>query len=113
MATEKPKEPVEFRFDYSKFDSKQLTVEKLDKAFESFMAPATSTVGQVVLIIKLVAFSLYAWTRRGLVNDQMLIEKQEYERKRTESQLGDLAEDDLDQLRSSAPEQEAISRGDA
>lgn len=92
MATEKE----EFRFDYKRFEPKGITVEKLDQAFESFMAPTVTLWSQIILLIKIVAFSLYLWTRRGLVNNEMLIEKQEYERKRNQSQRGDLEEDDLD-----------------
>ena len=86
----------EFRFDYKRYEPKGLTVEKLDTAFESFLAPATTLFAQIFILIKLTAFALYLWTRRGLVNDQMFIEKQEYERKRVQSQRGDIAQDDLD-----------------
>lgn len=89
-------EKNEFRFDYKRFEPKVITVEKLDQAFESFLAPTTTLWAQIILLVKIVMFSLYLWTRRGLVNNEMLIEKQEYERQRNQSQRTDIEEDDLD-----------------
>lgn len=93
MATEKP---ADFRFDYKKRQSKHLTIEKLDAAFDSFAAPATNTLSQIMWAIRLTAFAAYCWTRWRLIDEEMLIEKQEYEMRRTQSNSGDLTQDDLD-----------------
>lgn len=92
----------DFRFDYKKYESKQLTIEKLDHAFESIMAPAATSFGQIMALVKMGVFALYLWSRMKLINEQELIEKQKYERERGQSQRRDIEEDDLDQLRSKA-----------
>lgn len=95
MNTEKKQD---FRFDYKKYESKQLTVQKLDQYFEAMLAPAASSFGQIMALVKMGVFALYLWSRMKLINEQELIQKQEYERERTQGQRGDIEEDDLDQL---------------
>lgn len=51
---------------------------------------------QAVVMVKLVAFALYLWVRKGLIEDDYQREKQKYEISRNQSQRGDLAKDDLD-----------------
>jgi hypothetical protein len=92
MSENKP----DFRFDYKKYESKQLTVEKLDKIFESIVAENPSTFGLIVSLFKMGVFALYLWTRMRLINEKRIIQKQEYERERGSSQRGDIAQDDLD-----------------
>lgn len=97
MATENNSSQPDFRFDYKKYETKTLTVEKLDQIFDNFNSPSTSLFSQIIIIVKLAAFSLYLWTRRSLIHEQELIQKQEYEVSRSGSQRGDIEEDNLDQ----------------
>ena len=86
----------DFRFDYKKYESKHLTVEKLDDAFSAIVVQTPTIWDQVVMLIKLTVFGVYLWCRYKLISEKVLIEKQEYERKRGQTQVGDIGQDDLD-----------------
>ena len=86
----------DFRFNYQKYGENKLTVAKLDQHFEAILQPGSGVVHLVSTVIKMIAFSLYLWTRKGLIEDDYQREKQAYEQTRNQSQRGDLAKDDLD-----------------
>lgn len=86
----------EFTYNYQKHGENKLTVDQLDEHFKAVMTPGTTMFSQAVVMVKLVAFALYLWVRKGLIEDDYQREKQKYEISRNQSQRGDLAKDDLD-----------------
>lgn len=93
---------ADFRFDYAKYKTKSISIEKLDLAFDKVFAPDTSTIGKYLGIVWIIVTFAYIWIRRGLIDEQERLEKQEYEIRRVNQSSGTLETDDLDQLRSEA-----------
>lgn len=86
----------EFKYNYQKHGKNKLTVDQLDEHFKAVITPGTTIFSQVFVLVKMVAFALYLWVRRGLIEDDYQREKQEYEMSRNQSQREDLEKDDLD-----------------
>jgi hypothetical protein len=101
MATDQEgKGPDQFVFDYSKYSTSSIPMEHLEDIRKTAIAPATNIITQIFLLVRVTVLVGIEWLRSRKINEEMLIQKQEYERKRVRSQRGDLEKDDLDQLRS-------------
>lgn len=86
----------EFRFDYKKYESKKISLEKIDQTFEVIVAPATSNFQIIAKGIQLLLAAAYIFIRKSLINEKLEIAKQEYESGRSNSNADDIAKDDLD-----------------
>lgn len=93
MSTEVKKD---FRFDYKKNKSKAINVEMLDKLMEDCISAGTSRWASIVMAVKIVLFFCYLWARKSLIDEQFMIEKQEYEQGRTNQNENDIGNDNLD-----------------
>lgn len=91
-----PDTKPEFRFDYKKYESKNISIDQLDKMFEHVTDPTTSTTQTIFKGIQLVFTMFYIFARRNLVNEKFDIAKQEYESGRSNQNAGDIGRDDLD-----------------
>ena len=94
MATDPKKE---FRYDYTKFRPKGISVERLDQLADFvFNGNAPSNLGAIIAAIKLAVAIAYITARRIMISDEMEIAKQQYEVSQG-AQIGDdLNRDDLD-----------------
>lgn len=86
----------DFRFDHKKYKSRKITIERLDKVFDSFIEPSTGTFSSFVAGLKIIVFFTYLWARKRMIDEEMFIAKQDYEQGRTNSNSSDINQDDLD-----------------
>lgn len=86
----------DFRFDYKKYKTKAIDVSMLDKLMEDCISAGTSRWASIVMGIKIVLFFAYLWARKTLIDQQMMIEKQNYEMDRVNQNETDIGNDDLD-----------------
>lgn len=73
------------QYSYSKYRSKHLTVEQLDLLIKLALVVPTSKIDAIIKASQLIVFSAAVWARRQLIEEEMLMVKEEYERKRTAS----------------------------
>lgn len=85
-----------FRFDYKKYKTKSISIDTLDKIFEVVITPSTGTVDKIFKGIQLALVTWYLLARKSLIEQQLEIEKQEYETGRTNTNIDDINRDDLD-----------------
>lgn len=93
MATD-PK--PDFRFDYSKWQSSGVPMEHVEDIRKVAIQPATNIFTQVFLLVRVLILVGCEWLRMRKMNEEMLKQKQDYERGRNQEQRGDIAQDDLD-----------------
>lgn len=91
MDTKKP-----FIFNYKKYESKSLTLDQVDSAFEILKSPATSSFQIFVKGFLFLLTLAYIVIRKNLIEEKMLIAKQDYEAGRTNSNADQIDSDDLD-----------------
>ena len=85
-----------FRFDYKKYKTKSINVDTLDKIFEVVISPSVSMLDKIFKGIQLALVTWYLLARKSLIEQQLEIEKQEYETGRTNTNIDDINRDDLD-----------------
>lgn len=79
MANPTP-QPAPFVFDYSSYQNPGLTVAQLDSLATAVFAPSgTGTFAMIFGCIKLAVAIAYIFARAKMVDEQMLIAKQQYE----------------------------------
>lgn len=86
----------DFRFDYKKYKTKSISIDTLDKIFEVVVTPSTTMVDKIFKGIQLALVTWYLLARKSLIEQQLEIEKQEYETGRTNTNIDDINKDDLD-----------------
>lgn len=86
----------DFRFDYKKYKSKSINVSMLDKLMDDCINAGTSRWASIVMACKITLFFAYLWARKTLIDQQMMIEKQDYEQGRVNQNETDIGADDLD-----------------
>lgn len=67
------------KFDYIKYKQERLTVERLDSLMDFIMASDSSTFGKIMTVVKLVVAFAYIYTRNKLIDNELLIYKQQLE----------------------------------
>lgn len=85
-----------FRFNYKKYESKSITIEALDKIFDVVMLSTTGTLQTIKMGLQLVFAMVYLFARKNLIEEKLLIAKQEYESGRSNQNSDDIIRDDLD-----------------
>ena len=73
--------PATFTYDYTKAQTPGISVSQLDMLANSIFSasPVTGWPGMVWAGIKLVVAVAYVWARAKMIEQQMLLEKQQYE----------------------------------
>lgn len=89
----------EFRFQYSKYQTSKVSIEQVNEIRKVASEPATNIITQIFLMVRILVLVGCAWLRKGIMDEEMLVQKQEYEIRRGQQGSGSLEEDDLDQLR--------------
>jgi hypothetical protein len=94
-----------FRYNYIKYRSKSISLDRLDKMMDFVMSDPlvdAKTTDKIIFyvkiaftILKLVCVVGYVFSRRSLVEEQMQIEKQEYEQAQGHADQGAINDDDL------------------
>ena len=94
-----------FRYNYIKYRSKSVSLERLDKMMDFVMSDPlvdAKTTDKIIFyvkvaytILKLVCVVGYMYSRGKLVEEQMLIEKQEYEQAQGSTDQGAVQDDDM------------------
>ena len=87
----------EFTFDYSKYRSKKIDLDQLDRVMEVVISSGTSTFKTIVAATKVVIYFCYLWARKRLIDEQMEIARQNYEQNRVNETDDVLQSDDLDE----------------
>ena len=88
---------TEQRFDYSKYRPRGISVERLDQlASFVFEGNAPSTLGAIIAAIKLAVAIAYITARKIMIDNELLIAKQQYEVDQNNRIGDDLNRDDLD-----------------
>lgn len=85
-----------FVFNYKKYETSKVTIEQLDDTWEILKAPGTGNFQYIAKGIFLILMLAYIFIRKSLVEEKMLIAKQEYETGRTNSNADQIGNDDLD-----------------
>ena len=86
----------EFTFDYSKYKSKKVDLKMIDDLMETTIASGTSRFASIVSGIKILLFFAYLWARKRLIEEEFLIQRQNYEQGRVNENDDVLDNDDLD-----------------
>lgn len=93
MADTAPAEPV---WDYKKYETKLVKLEDLDKLMAVILDAGTSYWKTIVAGLQILAFFVYLWARKQLIDEQMQLAKQAYEQARVNAGRTDLGRDNLD-----------------
>ena len=86
----------DFRFNHRKYKSKKISLKLLDDTIDVVIGSGTSTLATIIAAIKVIIFFAYLWARKRIIDEQFLIEKQEYETGRINNNQDDINNDDLD-----------------
>lgn len=86
---------TEWKPDYKLYKSRKVSIEMLDKLMDN-VASSKSVIERVASGLKIFLFFGYLWARKRLIDEDLLIKKQEYEQKRNQQNESDIESDDLD-----------------
>lgn len=86
----------DFRFDYKKHRSKNIDPKMLDDLMEIVLISGTSYIASIIAGTKVIIFFVYVIARKKIIDNLLLIKKQEYEQKRVQSNTSDIGEDEFD-----------------
>lgn len=87
----------EFTFNYSKYKSKKVNLKMVDDLMETTIASGTSKFAAIVAGVKILLFFAYLWARKRLIEEEFLIQKQNYEQNQVNETDDILDNDDLDE----------------
>lgn len=85
-----------FVWDYKKYQTKLVDLASLDKLMGIILDSSTSWFKTILACIQILAFFAYLWARKQIIDEAMMLAKQEYEQGRTNSNRNDLNRDNLD-----------------
>ena len=72
-------------YNYTKFKSSKISVETIDKLIDLAIVAPTSKFGAIFKMAQLLTVGVAIWARKNLIEEEILIERQEYQQRRSES----------------------------
>jgi hypothetical protein len=86
----------EFQFDYTKYKSKYVSLDQLDELYKAFLTPATGWVDTAVKGLQLIFVGIYIFVRSKIIDQEYMIQKQEYEQKQNNSSRTEIDNETMD-----------------
>ena len=86
-------EKTKFTFNYSKYKSRKIDLKMIDDMMTIVISSGTSRFATIVAGVKIILFFAYLRARKSLIDEQFLIEKQDYEQNRS-NETGDIINND-------------------
>lgn len=83
------------QFDHKKYRTRKIDLDMLDKQMDAVLDSGVGKIGAIIAMCKIIVFFAYLWARKKLVDEQMLMHKQDYQLQNTSQNIEDL-KDELD-----------------
>jgi len=86
-------------WDYKKNTTPLVSVADTDRLISVVLSAGTTWAQTIIAAVQLILFLAYVWLRKSLMDEQMMLARQDYEQARVNRNRDELARDDLDSPR--------------